>query len=136
MPEPYWAAITTLIVMQSNLKSTLALSVRRLIGTAMGVTLGALLFKCFGSAIPIFGLGVLVAGLACMAIGRVASKFSDYVDRTAYRYAGVALAIVLLIPHSFGIWKIAMDRFIEVSVGILVALAITKFWPEASELTN
>jgi uncharacterized membrane protein YgaE (UPF0421/DUF939 family) len=46
--EAYWAAVTTLIVMQSKLGATLDVSVRQLIGTALGVAVGTLLAESFG----------------------------------------------------------------------------------------
>lgn len=49
---------------------------------------------------------------------------------TAYRYAGVTLAIIVLIPRSHAPWIVALHRFFEVSVGILVALALVAVWPE------
>src|SRR5438874_13085349 len=36
MPEAYWAAIATLLVMQSTLGATLTLSVERIVATAVG----------------------------------------------------------------------------------------------------
>jgi uncharacterized membrane protein YgaE (UPF0421/DUF939 family) len=36
MPEPNWATITTLIVMQSTLEASLDVSKRRIPGTALG----------------------------------------------------------------------------------------------------
>jgi uncharacterized membrane protein YccC len=38
--EAYWAAVTTLIVMQSDLEAALTVSVRRFTGTALGACLG------------------------------------------------------------------------------------------------
>src|SRR5437868_2737645 len=42
MPEAYWAAIATLVVMQSSLGATLALSIERVIATALGASVGAI----------------------------------------------------------------------------------------------
>jgi uncharacterized membrane protein YgaE (UPF0421/DUF939 family) len=42
----------------------------------------------------------------------------------------VTLAIIVLIPRSHAAWIIALHRFFEVSVGILVALAVVAVWPE------
>ena len=42
MPEAYWAAIATLVVMQSSLGATLTLSIKRVIATALGASVGAL----------------------------------------------------------------------------------------------
>ena len=130
LPEAYWSAVTTLIVLQSNLDSTLAIAAKRLVGTAMGVILAALLYIWFGPTTLVFGLGLVVGGLACIAVGHFFNKLSGFVDRTAYRYVGITLAVILLIPHTLGIWTVALDRFIEVSIGIIVALAFTKLWPE------
>jgi uncharacterized membrane protein YccC len=41
-PEIYWAAIATLVVMQSTLGATLTLSIERIIATAVGAPVGAL----------------------------------------------------------------------------------------------
>jgi uncharacterized membrane protein YgaE (UPF0421/DUF939 family) len=51
------------------------------------------------------------------------------VERSAYRYASITLAIVMLIPAHSG-WIAALHRFFEVSVGITVGLAISTMWPE------
>ena len=42
MPEAYWAAIATLVVMQSTLGVTLTLSIERIAATAVGASAGAL----------------------------------------------------------------------------------------------
>jgi uncharacterized membrane protein YgaE (UPF0421/DUF939 family) len=39
-----------------------------------------------------------------------------------------------LIPRSNLAWIVALHRFIEVSVGIIVALAVVAFWPEHSPI--
>jgi hypothetical protein len=41
MPEAYWAAIATLVIMQSSLGATLKLSVERIVASALGASLGA-----------------------------------------------------------------------------------------------
>jgi uncharacterized membrane protein YccC len=51
-------------------------------------------------------------------------------ERNAYRYAGVTLAIVMLVTREGGVWTIAAHRFIEVSIGIVVGLVLTAVWPE------
>jgi uncharacterized membrane protein YgaE (UPF0421/DUF939 family) len=51
-------------------------------------------------------------------------------EKTAYRYASITLAIIVLIPRSNAAWIVALHRFFEVSVGILVALALVAVWPE------
>ena len=123
LPEAYWAAITTLIVMQSTLGAALTVSWRRLEGTALGACAGALVGSCFSPslllfAVVVFGIGMLAAALR--------------LDRTAYRFASITLAIIMLIERSEPAWVIAAHRFVEVSVGIAVGLALTAIWPEPS----
>src|SRR5437667_3954421 len=49
MPEAYWAAIATLVVMQSSLGATLTLSTERVVATALGASAGAVEVNYFGS---------------------------------------------------------------------------------------
>jgi uncharacterized membrane protein YgaE (UPF0421/DUF939 family) len=126
LPEAYWATITTLIIMQSTLGAALAISEQRLAGTAVGALMGALLTTYFGSNTIVFGLGVLVIGLICAAL-----RLGE-----AYRLASVTLAIVMLIGRTKAGWIIATHRFVEVSVGIAVGLAVTAVWPRAEPATS
>jgi uncharacterized membrane protein YccC len=121
LPEAYWAAITTLIVMQSTLGAALPISAQRLAGTAVGAVFGALLGSYFPGNVLFFGIGVLAIGVLCTALR---------VERSAYRYASITLAIVMLIARSNSKWVIAVHRFLEVSIGIAVGLALTALWPE------
>jgi Predicted membrane protein len=65
LPEAYWAAVTTLIVMQSNVEKTWVVSVRSIAGTVLGACIGALLATYFGPNVFAFGAGVFL--LACSA---------------------------------------------------------------------
>jgi len=49
----------------------------------------------------------------------------------AYRFTGIALAIVMLVARKQPPWIIAAHRFVEVSIGIVVALVLTAVWPES-----
>jgi uncharacterized membrane protein YccC len=120
LPEAYWAAITTLIVMQSSLGAAWTLSKQRLAGTALGAIAGALLSAYVGSNVWIFGAGVFVLGVICALLR---------INRNAYRYAGITLAIVMLVAHTQPAWIIAVHRFFEISVGIAVGLLLTAAWP-------
>jgi uncharacterized membrane protein YccC len=121
LPEAYWAAVTTLVVMQSTLGAALTVSAQRFAGTALGAACGALLAAYYGPSVIAFGAGLFLLGLACAALD---------LDRSAYRFAGVTLAIVMLLARAEPAWQIAIHRFIEVSIGIAVGLALTGLWPE------
>lgn len=122
LPEAYWAPITTFVITQSSLGAALTVSWQRFVGTALGALLGAIVGSHFGPNIFVFGTSVFILGLLC-AIA--------HSDRSAYRFGGVTLAIVLLIPRTGAALQIAFHRFAEVSVGIGVALILTVVWPES-----
>jgi uncharacterized membrane protein YccC len=121
LQEAYWACITAIIVTQSTLQDTLAISGQRLAGTALGAAAGALISSYLGANVIDFGLAVFVLGLLCAALR---------LEKNAYRYAGITLAIVLLVPHPSTAWTVAAHRFLEVSIGIAVSLLLSAIWPE------
>ena len=119
LPEAYWAAITTLIVVQSQ-ETAMSISAQYFAGTAVGAAVGGLARAYFPANVLVFGVCVLVIGIS----------FAPFrVERSAYRYACITLAIVLL-PHSQCGWIVGLHRFFEVSVGIAIGLAINALWPE------
>ena len=120
LPEAYWAAITTLIVMQSTLGAALTISEHRFAGTALGAGLGALVATYFAPSVVWFAAGVFLLGIICSALG---------LDKAAYRFAGITLAIVMLVNRVKPARVIAVHRFVEVSVGIAVGLILTALWP-------
>src|SRR6266853_435095 len=125
MPEAYWAAIATLVVMHSSLGATLTLSIERVVATALGASVGAVEANYFGSNLIAFMLAIFFIGLVSLAFR---------LEKTAYRYASVTLAIIVLIPRANPAWIVALHRFIEVSVGIIVALLVVAIWPERSAI--
>ena len=126
MPEAYWAAIATLVVMQSTLGATLTLSIGRIVATAVGASVGALEANYFGANLFAFAVAIVLIGLLSIAFR---------LEKTASRYASITLTIIVLIPRAGAPWTIALHRFLEVSVGILVALAIVAVWPEQRRLS-
>jgi len=120
-PEAYWALITALVVSQSSLRATIIVSRQLLVGTAVGAVVATMVASLLGSSLFVFGASIFILGPAC-AIARS--------DRTAYRFAGVTAAVVLLIPRANPVWQIAVHRFAEVCIGIAVALILAVVWPE------
>ena len=121
MPEAYWAAVATLVVMQSTLGATLTLSIERIVATAVGASIGAIETNYFRANLVAFAIAIFLVGLLSIAFR---------LQKTAYHYASITLTIIVLIPRLGAPWSIALHRFIEVSVGIIVALAVVALWPE------
>jgi uncharacterized membrane protein YccC len=124
LPEAYWAPITTLVITQSSVGAAFTVSRQRFVGTATGAVVGAIVASLFGSHVLVFGIGVFILGLLCAVA---------HLDRSAYRFGGITLAIVLLVPRAGPAWQIAFHRFAEVSIGIGVALMLTVVWPEGED---
>jgi uncharacterized membrane protein YccC len=120
LPEGYWAAITALIVMQSNVGATLNASRTRLAGTAVGAVVGGLFVALFGMNTLGFALAVAIAFFVCDLLHLAESQ----------RLATVTVAIIMLIAHTSSAWIIALHRFTEVAIGILIALFVSlTLWP-------
>jgi uncharacterized membrane protein YccC len=127
LSEAYWAPITTIVITQSSLGAAVAVSWERFIGTLVGAVLGAIAASYFGPSALVFGVCVFALGLVCAVVR---------VDRSAYRFGGVTLAIVLLIPREGRAWQVAVHRFAEVSIGIVTALIFATVWPEKEEIPS
>jgi uncharacterized membrane protein YgaE (UPF0421/DUF939 family) len=118
LPEFYWAPISAIVIIQSTIDPR-TLAWQRFAGTALGAMLGALVATFFPTSALVYAAAIFLCGLCC-ALLRL---------RGAYRFAAITLSIVLLIAHQRPPWIVAAHRFVEVSVGIAVALALAEVWP-------
>jgi uncharacterized membrane protein YccC len=115
-PQGYWACISTIVVMQSETAATLAASRDRLAGTAIGALVGWGASEIWHGHLYVYAAAVFVCMVVPEAFGL----------KVAGRLAGVAASIVLLVPSTASHWKVARDRFLEVSFGIVVALLVSQ----------
>ena len=120
LPQGYWAAISAFVVMGSDVGTTVAASRDRLIGTAIGAALGAVFVALGGVHLVWFGVAVAATVLVCESLGLGQS----------YRLACVTVAIVMLINAAGSPWKTSTYRFLEVALGIVVALLISALPPK------
>lgn len=88
---------------------------------AAQAVVGAVAATYFRQSLWAFGIAVFLIGMLCAVLR---------VERSAYRYASITLAIVMLVPRSNSAWLIAIHRFFEVSLGIAVGLLLSAVWPE------
>src|SRR4026209_2418782 len=125
LPEAYWAAIATVVVMQSPLGDTVPLAVERIVASALGASIGAIESNYFGPNLFVFALAMLLLGLI---------SFVLRLEKVGYSYACITLVIIVLIPRAEMPWIAAPHRFAEVALGILVALAVVAIWREEQRL--
>lgn len=125
LPEFYWAPISTIVILLSTI-NPLTLAWQRFAGTAVGAALAALIATYARPNWIVYGVGIFVCGILSSVL-RLGS---------AYRFAAIALTIVLLIPHERMPWVVATHRFVEVSLGIAVALLGTLVWRIPQEQTS
>jgi uncharacterized membrane protein YgaE (UPF0421/DUF939 family) len=121
LPEFYWAPVSAIVIIQSTFDPK-TLSWQRFAGTALGAAMGALIGTIFPSSPAntwIYGGAIFLSGVLCVLL-----RF-----RGAYRFASITLSIILLIAHTSVAYIVAWHRFVEVSLGIGVALTIALLWP-------
>lgn len=122
LPGGYWAAISAIVVMQSEVGATVLASRDRFAGTIMGALVGWLTAMVWHHSIFVFALAVLVVMMLCSLL--------NY--KNAGRLGGVTIAIIVLAPQFGPVWKVAVERFLEVSVGIIVSLGVAIGWTKAA----
>jgi uncharacterized membrane protein YgaE (UPF0421/DUF939 family) len=118
LPEYYWAPISTIVIIQSTIHP-MTLAWQRFVGTAVGAVFGVVLATFFHPTPIVYGVGIILCGIL---------SFLLHVGG-AYRFAAITLSIILLIPRAHAPWITGWHRFLEVSLGIGVALAVTTAWP-------
>ncbi len=118
LPEFYWAPISAIVIIQSTINPR-TVAWQRFAGTALGATLGALVATFFSPSAIVYAVALLLCGVFC-ALLRLDG---------AYRFAAITLSIIVLIAHQRAAWIVASHRFVEVSQGIAVALAVAQLWP-------
>jgi len=86
--------------------------------------MGAALALLFAPSGWLFSFAMFATGVVCLLIR---------LDRAAYRFASITLAIVILASHGQRAWITAGHRFIEVAIGIAIGLVATAVWPERTD---
>jgi uncharacterized membrane protein YgaE (UPF0421/DUF939 family) len=120
LPEFYWAPISAIVIIQSTIDPKI-IAWQRFAGTALGAAMGALIATVFPASPSnawVYGGAIFLCGVICVLL-----RF-----RGAYRFAAITLSIILLIVHTRVATIVAWHRFVEVSLGIGVALAIALLW--------
>jgi uncharacterized membrane protein YccC len=122
--DGYWGAISAIIVLQSNVGSTVTASRDRLLGTLMGALIG---FACsvFGATPWNYILAIVLTIIVCGLLEW----------RNSSRLACVTITIIMLVPSTGPRSNLALDRVGQVLLGIVVALLVsTLVFPDRARL--
>lgn len=122
----FWVALGVLAVLRSSAVSTGSTAMRALLGTIIGVVLGAVLLWALGSNVVLLWLLLPVAVL----IAGVAPAFNSF----AAGQGAFTLVVIILfnIIQPTG-WKVGLIRIQDVAIGCGVALGVgILFWPRGA----
>jgi uncharacterized membrane protein YccC len=117
-----WLVITILVVMcaQINVGSVISKSSMRLVGTVSGSIIASLTLLFFGANLAIAGAVIALASIVFSYIATGETRFSD-----AGTLGAVTITVILL-GQSPTI-ATALERFIEISLGICIAALVSQF---------
>lgn len=121
LPEGQWAVISVVVVSQTHLGGSLRAGRARILGTAVGAALGVAALLVFGANTS--GLTLAIG----LSIGLCASLLHVH---DSFRMAGLTAVIVLAGGHYDTPLLYGFTRFLEISIGVGVALAVSfLLWP-------
>ncbi|WP_169727877.1 FUSC family protein [Desulfovibrio inopinatus] len=120
LDQGYWAILTAIIVMQSNVGGSLKAGWIRFLGTTVGATVGAACALFLGhGGWPLF-VSMLITMLICSNVTLL---------RDSVRVAALTAVIILFVSDNANQHPLylALMRFIEISLGIATALIVSFF---------
>ena len=97
---------------------------RRLIGTLFGVTIAAVQISFTPHSLLSYAAAITALGLIC-SLARL--------HPSAFRFGAIAMTVVVTADGGNHVWKTAATRFIDVALGILVALVVVRLWPNQDQ---
>lgn len=128
LDQPYWSAMTALIVAQPQAGMVLSKGLARLVGTLVGTVLSVIIMGTL-SQVPLLFLSII-------AIILTASVAFASIIRSAWSYAFVMIGItvtIILVPNigsPVSIFDYASSRCIESCIGIVVSsIVFAIIWP-------
>ena len=130
LEHPNWAVLTALVMMNSHyVGSTSLKAILRCVGTIAGAFLGVWLVGSYTERPVFFLLFIfIILGVAVYKYGQYPSSQVPY----AYYLVGITTLSVATygIQDPSDVWKIAVNRALEILVGSLSSLAVTSvIWP-------
>lgn len=114
LQHPLYAFLAAVLVTDLAPSQSRKLALHRLVATAVGAVCGAVLTPLLPAGPIAIGVGILVAMLACQ-LAQV---------RDAAKVAGFICGILVL-ENSTSPWLSGFSRFLETTLGVVVALGVS-----------
>jgi uncharacterized membrane protein YgaE (UPF0421/DUF939 family) len=115
LSHAYWAAVSAIVVMGWDTALTFASCRDRIIGTAIGAFLGWVTFYIWHGHYFFYGISVALCIFVCSAL-----QFDK-----AGRLAAATLSLIVLVQPDASPGRVAIARFLEIGIGVVMALAVT-----------
>jgi len=121
LEHTFWAPISAIICCLDDIDVATLVARRRLLGTVLGITIAAIQISLTPHGLISYSFAVALLGLICGLLN---------LHPSAFRFGAIALTVVVTSPDKTAVWFTAITRFVDVAIGILVALAVVRFWPK------
>lgn len=121
LPQGYWAVLTAILVIQSNVGGSLKFAFERLVGTFGGAVYGAVIATLVPHDNPAMMALTLAIGVMPPALLAAVNP--------SFRIAPVTVIIVLfsatVAGHEIGVFQYAFDRVVEIGIGSIIGLLVS-----------
>jgi uncharacterized membrane protein YgaE (UPF0421/DUF939 family) len=115
--EGYWASITAIAIVQSEITASRSSARDQFAGAAVGGIIGGIIVTVAGQHLLAYVVAVVISVLVCWLFN----------VNTAARLAGSTATIILLVPHQGATGWMMISRIAEVGWGVTVGLATVWF---------
>lgn len=122
-PNPFFAAIASVICMQDTVEHSVKVGTNRLIGTLIGGVFGTLLLY-FTNGLNLNLLNPLITACGVSFVIYISNIIKK---PTACAIASLVLIAIMIAPEGSNPIIYASSRTIETAIGILVAISVNKF---------
>ena len=127
LPDAYWAPISAIVCSLEALDRAFETARRRLIGTLLGVVLAALQGSFVQQSLLSYGIFIGLLGWLC---------YMARLHPSSLRFGAIAFTVVVTEADQAKIGLTAATRFIDVALGIVVAILVIQCWPGRLALTG
>jgi uncharacterized membrane protein YccC len=121
LPDPFWAAVTAVVVTQPALDATLTAGRDRVAGTLLGALAGLLVILGGRAGLPLMSMfWIMLVPLAVLTA-----------IWPNLRLSCITLIVVLLVPPIGWSFERPFDRVLEILLGTLASIVISAGFPRA-----